>query len=126
MTENKLSEQELNEIINFIGSKVYYDEQSQYIMAEGGKANVFLELRGWGAITSTIYKNENDAAKFQDRIGKWVVDAVNDKLSNTLTRERERVKPVIEALEFIEMNYGDHDAVRDKIRQTINNYNQNK
>lgn len=69
---------------DFIGEKAIYDEHGQIIFAStGDDIQMFLDLRGWGRISKVI-PNLTEATKFQDNLGKWVVDAINEKL------ERER------------------------------------
>ncbi len=68
------------EILKFIGDKAVYDESGQMIFARRGKdLQMLLNVRGWGAIQN-LFKNENDAAAFQDAIGEWIADAINQKL----------------------------------------------
>ena len=78
-------------VTDFIGLKATYDEYGQYIWAvdkDGGHPKL-ADLRGWGAIQN-LFKtkggliDEEKAASFQDELGRWLVDAINEKL------ERER------------------------------------
>lgn len=78
-------------VTDFIGVKSTYDEHGQYIWGvdkEGGHQKL-ADLRGWGAIQN-LFKtkggliNEEKAASFQNELGRWLVDAINEKL------ERER------------------------------------
>lgn len=39
-----------------------------------------LDIRGWGRI-QYMFNDKRDALKFQDDIGKWVADAINQKLN---------------------------------------------
>jgi len=79
-------------IIDFLGKKVFLDEnRGGYIWAEDeeGGLQMIAEMRGWGAIQN-LFKLEEDgidfekAEDFQDDLGKWIADAINEKL------ERER------------------------------------
>jgi hypothetical protein len=79
------------EVKDFIGVKVTYDECGQFIWGvdkDGGHQKL-ADLRGWGAIQN-LFKTKNGlidvekAASFQDELGRWLVDAINEKL------ERER------------------------------------
>ncbi len=71
----------------FIGEKVVYDEMGQMIFAvdKDGGHQMFLDLRGWGHIQN-MFKlpggqiDEESAMKYQDKLGQWVVDAINEKL----------------------------------------------
>lgn len=78
-------------VTDFIGVKATYDECGQYIWAvdkDGGHQKL-ADLRGWGAIQN-LFKtiggliDEEKASSFQDELGRWLVDAINEKL------ERER------------------------------------
>jgi hypothetical protein len=78
-------------VTDFIGVKAIYDEHGQYILGvdkDGGLQKI-ADLRGWGAIQN-LFKTKNGlidegkAASFQDELGWWLVDAINEKL------ERER------------------------------------
>lgn len=76
---------------DFIGEKAVYDEDGQFIwgVEKNGGYQKIADLRGWGAIQN-LFKNPNGtideaaAMKYQDDLGKWIVDAINEKL------ERER------------------------------------
>ena len=78
-------------VTDFIGVKATYDEYGQYIWAvdKNGGNQKLADLRGWGAIQN-LFKtkggliDEEKAASFQDELGRWLVDAINEKL------ERER------------------------------------
>ena len=77
----------------FIGLKVQYDEAGQTIWGVDKKEGLqhLLTLRGWGGIQQH-FKNTrgqvdiDKAVKFQDEVGEWIVDAINQKLnpSNSL------------------------------------------
>lgn len=78
-------------VTDFIGVKATYDEYGQFILGvdkDGGHQKL-ADLRGWGAIQN-LFKtkggliDEEKAASFQDELGRWLVDAINEKL------ERER------------------------------------
>lgn len=70
---------------DFIGEKATYDKWGQIIWAENKKEEqqMLLQLRGWGAIQN-LFKKEEQATQFQDDLGAWIVEAINEKL------ERER------------------------------------
>jgi hypothetical protein len=42
---------------------------------------VVLDIKGWFTLVDT-FNNENLAAVFQDEIGKFVLEAINEKLKN--------------------------------------------
>lgn len=69
---------------------VYYDDFGQYLWskqdADGG-SQMIGAIRGWGAIQN-IFKNEDkthqeyikEASDFQDKVGKFIADAINEKI----------------------------------------------
>lgn len=78
---------------DFIGVSAKYDENGTMIWAvrQDGGHQMLLDLRGWGAIQNLfIVKGTTQeidfpaAEKFQDDLGKWITEAINEKL------ERER------------------------------------
>jgi hypothetical protein len=78
-------------VTDFIGVKAQYDEDGQFIWGvdKEDRLQKIADLRGWGAIqnlfkTSETKYDADKAAKFQDDLGQWIVDAINEKL------ERER------------------------------------
>jgi hypothetical protein len=78
-------------ITDFIGVKATYDEYGQFIWGvdkDGGHQKL-ADLRGWGAIQNLFINKDKTidldaAASFQDEFGRWIVEAINEKL------ERER------------------------------------
>ena len=69
-----------DEIRKYVG-KAMYDAHGQIIF-RGADNNLqqFLDVRGWGAIQNMGFKTEEEAMAFQDRIGQWVTDVINEKL----------------------------------------------
>lgn len=66
---------------NFIGDKVQYDQDGTIIWGVKGESlQRILDLRGWGAIQQ-LFKTPKEAAEFQDELGEWIVDAINQKLN---------------------------------------------
>lgn len=71
--------------------KAVYDKDGQFIwgVQKDGHHQKVADIRGWGAIQH-LFENrdgtidEEAAMKCQDDLGKWIVDAINEKL------ERER------------------------------------
>jgi len=73
-------------IRKWIGDRAVYDSYGQIIFREKGALGMgeqsqFLDIRGWGNI-SNMFSTMKDAEAFQDAVGEWVVDAVNQKLSS--------------------------------------------
>ena len=74
-------------VTDFIGAKATYDERGQTIwgVSKDGKYQKIANVRGWRAIQN-LFKapdssmDEDKAASFHDELGKWIVDAINEKL----------------------------------------------
>ena len=73
-------------VTDFINGKVTYDKEGQYLWIEGRKNGIQMlgEIRGWGHIQNMFNLNMDKAAAFQDEVGEWVAQAINEK------REREK------------------------------------
>ncbi len=79
-------------VTDFIGDKATYDEMGQIIFGEkDNQMQRIADVRGWGAIQN-LFKNNNgtinekEAMAFQDKLGVWLTEAINEKL------EREKNK----------------------------------
>jgi hypothetical protein len=61
---------------------IYYDDYGQYLWSKqtkDGGSQMIGEVRGWGALKNA-FKTEKESAKFQDEIGKFIADAINEKV----------------------------------------------
>jgi hypothetical protein len=59
---------------------VYYDQWGQYLWAKHDDGNQLIgEVRGWGALQNE-FKTEIEAAVFQDEVGKFIAEAINEKI----------------------------------------------
>lgn len=59
---------------------VYYDEYGQYLWSKQNDGNQMIgEVRGWGRLQNE-FKTEEEAAEFQDEIGKFIAEAINEKM----------------------------------------------
>jgi hypothetical protein len=61
---------------------IYYDDYGKYLWSKQTKDGGFQmigEVRGWGALQN-VFKTEKESAKFQDEIGKFIADAINEKV----------------------------------------------
>ncbi len=68
---------------------------------KGGDHNLVLQVRGWGALISGPFPGkESEAAKFQDSIGEFVVEAIKEKLKNDATNDNPDLNKIF--LELIE------------------------
>jgi hypothetical protein len=67
---------------DFIGKKATYFEDGTQIFGENekGELQMILDVRGWGAIQNLFKGNAQKAVDFQDELGAWFVDAINEKL----------------------------------------------
>jgi hypothetical protein len=67
-------------IRSWIGKAVYNDHGQMIFRENNGGQHQFLDVRGWGAITK-IFKTTEEMEAFQDAVGEWVADAINQKLA---------------------------------------------
>lgn len=66
-------------IKSYIG-KTQFDIESGVIWGEkNGKLQMVAEVRGWGAIQN-MFKFPKDAEVFQDAVGNFIADAINEKI----------------------------------------------
>lgn len=73
------------QIMKFIGKAKYYDlDQMIWGEDERGGNQLLADVRGWGAIQNLFSEggsvNLDKASKFQDDLGKFIVDAINEKI----------------------------------------------
>jgi hypothetical protein len=75
-------------ITDFIKGKVTYDKfggQYLWIKNPNGGSQMLGEVRGWGAIQN-LFRDKNgnidekEAGEFQDLIGDFIADAINEKI----------------------------------------------
>ena len=92
----------MKKIRDFINGKVTYDKfGGQYFWVNAndpkGGSQMLAELRGWGHIQN-MFKNSNGdidmdaAAEYQDQLGDWIADAINQKLESEKLIKKEIVK----------------------------------
>jgi hypothetical protein len=61
---------------------VYYDQWGQYLWSKqdtDGGSQMIGEVRGWGALQNE-FETEIEAAVFQDEVGKFIAEAINEKV----------------------------------------------
>ena len=66
---------------NYIG-KAIYDEYGGSLIWGNPKNDELvhlLDVGGWGAIQN-MFPTQEEAMKFQDKIGEFIVDAINEKI----------------------------------------------
>ena len=81
--QNKTKVETPEDIKKYVG-KSKYDVMGQIIFRGADKDNLqgFLDVRGWGAIQNMKeLKTLEDCEAFQDRVGQWVTDVINEKLN---------------------------------------------
>jgi tRNA nucleotidyltransferase/poly(A) polymerase len=62
-----------------------YDDEGMSIMA-GDRANHYIaDLRGWGKLLY-LFPTHDDALKFQDSVGEFIVQAIIEKLERKETK----------------------------------------
>lgn len=74
-------------VSDFIGKMAKYDEHGNNIfgVSEDCKLQNIADVRGWGAIQN-LFKNKDgairfdEAKEFQDKMGKWIAEAITEKL----------------------------------------------
>ena len=86
-------------IQDYINGPVTYDKfggQYLWINEPDGGIQMLAMLRGWGRIQH-LFKKEEDAAKFQDEVGDWIAEAINEKLERDKQSEatRDKYKPFL-------------------------------
>lgn len=62
---------------------VYFDPFGTYLwskQSKDGGSQMIGEVRGWGALQN-VFANEVEAAAFQDEVGKFIADAINEKVA---------------------------------------------
>lgn len=72
-----------DDIQDFVG-KTMYDDHGQMIFRGVDKDNLqmFLDVRGWGAIQNMGFKTEQEMMDFQDKVGRWVSEVINNNLKD--------------------------------------------
>lgn len=63
-------------------SDVYYDEWGTHIWnreTSDGGSQLVADIRGWGRIQNE-YKTYEEASKFQDEVGRFIVEAIREKI----------------------------------------------
>ena len=84
----------MSKLLKYIGKAKYDEFGSGYIwgineknehemLADIDKNGV--RVRGWGAIQN-MFKSEEEAEQFQDMVGRFVADAINEKIERDLWR----------------------------------------
>lgn len=78
-------------VTDFIGEEATSDCGRIWGVDKTGGLQMVAEIRGWGAIQN-LFKlkgggiDVEKAEAFQDELGKWIVDAINEKLEREKNR----------------------------------------
>ena len=78
---------EYGRIIKFIGKAEFDKHGSGYIWGIDPSNNgmqMIVQVRGWGAIQN-MFDNIKEAEKFQDDLGQFISDAINEKIEREKT-----------------------------------------
>jgi hypothetical protein len=71
---------------------VYYDEYGQYLWSKqssDGGNQLIGEVRGWGALQNK-FNTQEEAAKFQDEVGKFIAEAINEKVQRLNKKDNDK------------------------------------
>lgn len=80
----------MKHIKEFLNGKVVYDKCSNMFFVNGkdGQQTV-LDMRGWGHIQNMFKEGQkydlDAAAEYQDRIGEFIAEAINEKMEREFT-----------------------------------------
>lgn len=69
-------------------SDVYYDENDTYIwnrLDKDSPSQLVAEVRGWGRIHKE-FNDEIKAGNFQDEIGRFIAEAIREKIERLKTK----------------------------------------
>ncbi len=74
------------DIKNYIKGKVRFDEFGGGYFWDDDQ-NMIAEIRGFGRIQNIVAKKDgsidyDEAVEYQNKIGKWIAEAINEKLEN--------------------------------------------
>jgi hypothetical protein len=68
-------------------SDVYYDEYGTQIWnKEEDGSQLVAEVRGWGRLLNE-FETKEEAEQFQDEVGKFIVDAIKEKIMRDFNNE---------------------------------------
>jgi hypothetical protein len=70
-------------IKEYLNGNIYYEPAGQMIFCNKKKEDSLIlnigSVRGWGEI-QYLFKDKQDAAKFQDELGVFIAEAIKEKL----------------------------------------------
>lgn len=70
-------------VTDFINGPVIYDAAGTMLLIQRDEGvQVLADVRGWGSIAN-MFTSPVEASDYQDKIGQFIADAINDKLTIT-------------------------------------------
>ena len=70
-------------------SNVYYSEYGTHIWnaeTEDSEHQIVADIRGWGRLQNE-FESEEESWKFQDEIGRFITDAIKEKIARDFNNE---------------------------------------
>jgi hypothetical protein len=67
-------------------SDVYYDEYGTHIWNKEDGSQLVADIRGWGRLLNE-FDTKEEAEKFQDEIGRFITDAIKEKIARDFNNE---------------------------------------
>ena len=61
-------------------SNVYYDDYGTHIWNKEDGCQLVADVRGWGRLQNE-FETEEEAGKFQDEVGRFIVEAIKEKIA---------------------------------------------
>jgi TPP-dependent 2-oxoacid decarboxylase len=87
-----------------------------------GSSVVVIDIRGWSTIVKSL-GSENRAAVFQDSVGEFILEAINEKLENDKTKQKiwEVIKEGITQEAVDELNSIPRDILKETAKKYLKN-----
>jgi hypothetical protein len=108
-------------------SNLEYDSHSMTIeKIVNNSSVVVIDIRGWSTIVKSL-GSENRAAVFQDSVGEFVLEAINEKLENDKTKQQiwEVIKESITQEAIDALNSIPLDILKEAAKKYLNNETNN-
>ena len=65
--------------------------EHRYLFSDDGK--MVAEVRGWGTL-QYVFKTAEEAAKFQDKVGDFIAEAINEKIDRLKQNKQGRIQDI--------------------------------
>lgn len=82
--QQELKAKQLKKVSDFIDGEVTYDKQGQYFFCNG---KMVAMMRGWSDMEKR-FDDPNKAMEFQDLVGQYIADAINEKAQREQTNKQ--------------------------------------